>query len=401
MQTVAFDTETHAITPGNLTPRLVCVSFAVQDDVFLLDRKDGLELLEEGLQQGYTYVGHNVAYDLGVVANENPKLFPLIFQAYAENRIHDTKIREELRDIAIGRVTLGSHAMVSIDGKWTPCDYSLAGLVQRYLGKSRHHEKEAPDAWRFRYAELDGTPLYQWPKEARQYALDDARDTLAVFQAQPPVHDEFTQVRAAWALHLMSVHGMVTDKNAVEVLEGTLFAEQEKNRRRLIQAKFLKGVRLTPKEVREGKQADFIEKNVKMRWAKDTKRIKEYVERVYRRMGRAPPLTETGAVSTDKDTLNESGSRLLSLLSDAGGVDKILQTYMPVLRQGTQTAINTRFNVLVSSGRTSSQTPNLQNLPTGRRVSGVRECFVPRETVQVVEVPDNYVLQPGEEWADE
>lgn len=353
MQTVAFDTETHAITPGNLTPRLVCVSFAVQDDVFLLDRQDGLELIEEGLRQGYTYVGHNVAYDFGVLANENPKLFPLIFQAYAENRIHDTKVREELRDIALGRVTLGTHPMVSINGKWTPCDYSLAGLVLRYLGKSRHDEKSAATAWRFRYAELDGTPLYKWPVEARNYALEDAKDTLAVFRAQEAVHDEFTQVRAAWALHLMSVHGMVTDKKAVEELETSLLSEQEKNRRRLIQAKFLKGVKLTPKEIREGKAEDFIHGNAKMRWAKDTKRIKEYVERVYRRQGKTPPLTESGAVSTDKDTLNQSGSRLLALLSDAGGVDKLLQTYIPVLQQGVEKPINARFNVLVSSGRTS------------------------------------------------
>lgn len=400
MRIIAFDTETHLITPGNLTPKLVCVS--VDKFLFgprLFTAQEGLDFLENELRAGSTFVGHNVAFDWGVVCNERPSLYPLVFDAYNEDRVFDTKVREELRDIAIGRTSIGTKSMVDVNGRWEVCDYSLAGLVKRYLQKDRSASKEHADSWRFRYAELENTPIDQWPEEARKYAIDDAQDTLSVFKAQMPQHDEGTHVRAAWALHLMSAHGMRTDGEAVTKLELDLLAEQKRNRARLIKAGILKAKKMTPKELREGKVPDFIDQNKPMRWSKDTKIIKAYVHRVYARRGLKPPLTESGEISTDKDTLNESGSLLLSLLSDAGGVDKILQTYVPVLKQGIETSINARFNVLVSSGRTSCSSPNLQNLPTGRRVSGVRECFVPRcDIEEVVEVPDDYELQEGEEW---
>lgn len=353
MKILAFDTETHLIQPGNLTPKLVCVSFADEKSSHLVDAQQGLDALEESLKDGYSLVGHNVAFDLAVVTNARRSLLPLVFAAYADNRIYDTKVREELNDISIGRVVTGSKHMVNVRGQWQLCDYSLAGLARRYLQKDRSAQKEQPDAWRFRYAELDGVPINTWPEEARRYALEDAEDTYKIFKAQQTPHDEFTHTRAAWALHLMSAQGIRTDAAAVHKLEAELLEEQKRNRRRLVKAGILKAKRMTPKELRDGKVPDFVEDNKNMRWAKDTKRIKEYVQRVYARKGLKPPLTETGEVSTDKDTLNESGSLLLSLLSDSGGVDKILQTYVPVLKHGIQAPINARFNVLVNSGRTS------------------------------------------------
>lgn len=400
-KTISFDTETHLITPGNLTPKLVCISFYDFDRGSWLEKaQDGLDTMQKFLEnEKLMFVGHNVAFDFGVVAAARPSLMPLIFKAYAETRIYDTKIREELNDIARGRITVGTKHMVMLKGKLTPCDYSLAGLARRYLNKDRSADKENPDSWRFRYAELENVPLAWWPEEAKKYALEDAEDTYDISWNQREFpEDMFTHINAAWALHLMSAHGMRTDGEAVAKLEIELLSEQKKNRARLIKAGILKGKKMTPKELREGKVPDYYDNNKPYRWAKDMGLIKQYVERVYSRRGMKPPLTETGSVATDKDTLNESGSLLLSLLSDAGGVDKILQTYVPVLKQGIHTPINARFNVLVSSGRTSCQNPNLQNLPTGRRVSGVRECFIPRETVEVVEVPDDYVLQEGEEW---
>jgi DNA polymerase-1 len=56
------------------------------------------------------------------------------------------------------------------------------------------------------------------------------------------------------------------------------------------------------------------------------------------------------------------------------------------LKDGTQRPINARFNVLVNSARTSCSEPNLQNLPSGRKVGGTRECFVPRDGFVYVSV---------------
>lgn len=410
---VAFDTETHLIAPGLLTPKLVCVSLAFDNEVQLHDRFTGTNVIEDLLQKpDIVLVGHNVAYDLGVLCARRPELLPLVFDAMDAGRIRDTKIRQELLDIASGRSSRNGATFALRNGEWVKAAYSLAGLAGHYLGKDRFAEKTDSDAWRLRYAELEDVPLEQWPVEAVRYAKEDAEDTLAIFIAQGGLANdqptEVEQVRAAWALHLMSVWGVRTDATSVEALERRLLEEQARLRKRVIQA----GI-LVPKRVPEA-EAEFHEEVVKrkkatkkdlqpgldgssqeieyedgvayvvtrtrtpMRWAKDSKKIEMYTQRYLTRRGMDVELTATGRVSTAKDTLKQSGSHLLSLLADGGEVDKVLGTYVPPLKLGADVPINARFNVLVNSGRTSCEKPNWQQMPSGRKVGGARECVVPR-----------------------
>lgn len=421
MNIVAFDTETHLIQPGLLTPKLVCVSVASEGAVTLYDRFSGTDIVEYLLKsENHHLVGHNVAYDLGVFCARRPELIPLVFRAYEQGRIWDTKIRQELLDIASGRSVRNGATFALRNGEWVKAAYSLAGLAGHYLGKDRFAEKTDADAWRLRYAELEDVPLDQWPVEATRYAKEDAEDTLAIFLKQGGVDGalptEQEQVRAAWALHLMSVWGVRTDATSVADLERRLLDEQARLRKRVIQA----GI-LVPKRVPED-EAEFHEEVIKrkkatkkdlqpsldgstpeieyedgvayvvtrstvpMRWAKDSKKIEAYTQRYLERRGKDVELTATGRVSTAKDTLKQTGSLLLDLVADGGGVDKVLGTYVPVLKDGTQRPINARFNVLVNSGRTSCSEPNLQNLPSGRKVGGTRECFVPRDGYVFVSV---------------
>lgn len=421
MNLVAFDTETHLIQPGLLTPKLVCVSVAFNEVVTVLDRFSGTDFIEKCLGDADHYlVGHNVAYDLGVLCARRPELLPLVFDAMDAGRIRDTKIRQELLDIASGRSSRNGATFALRNGEWVKAAYSLAGLAGHYLGKDRFAEKTDSDAWRLRYAELEDVPLEQWPVEAVRYAKEDAADTLAIFLAQGGLANdqptEVEQVRAAWALHLMSVWGVRTDATSVESLERRLLEEQARLRKRVIQA----GI-LVPKRVPEA-DAEFFDEVVKrkkatkkdlqpgldgsaqeieyedgvayvvtrttvpMRWAKDSKKIEAYTQRYLTRRGMDVELTATGRVSTAKDTLKQTGSHLLDLVADGGGVDKVLGTYVPVLKEGTQHPINAKFNVLVNSSRTSCNTPNLQNLPSGRKVGGTRECFVPRDGFVYVSV---------------
>jgi hypothetical protein len=421
MRVVAFDTETHLIAPGLLTPKLVCVSIADENGVWLHDRRYGTDYVEMLLgDPDVALVGHNVAYDLGVLCARRPELIPLVFQAYEKGRIWDTKVRQELLDIASGRSQRNGATFALRNGEWVKAGYSLAGLAGHYLGKDRFAEKTDAAAWRLRYHELEDVPLDQWPVEATAYAKEDAEDTLAIFLKQGGMDGalptEQEQVRAAWALHLMSVWGVRTDATSVADLEQRLLAEQSRLRRRVIQA----GI-LVPKRVPED-EAEFHEEvtkrrkatkkdlqpaldgstqeieyedgvpyvvtrsTVPMRWAKDSKKIEAYTQRYLTRRGMDVDLTATGRVSTAKDTLKQTGSHLLDLVADGGGVDKVLGTYVPVLKDGTQRPINARFNVLVNSGRTSCSEPNLQNLPSGRKVGGTRECFVPRDGYVFVSV---------------
>jgi DNA polymerase I len=393
---VAFDTETYRVQPGLLAPPLVCGSFASKEEgVYLYERSRTLATLENCLERGYTIVGHRVAYDFAVACAEDPSLIPLVFDAYAAGRVRDTAIRQELIDIARGR-RQDSGATFVFDGEdWVKADYSLAGLAHRYLGKDRRLEKEAADRWQLRFDELDGVPVDQWPAEARDYALADAQDTLAVYYAQAAaaglddaLPSEVLQTKAAWALHLMSCWGVRTDGDAVAALEVRLKEEKARAFDRLRRLGFYKPRRATPAEVAAGEVAYYEPvpptKAGKERpprpivYARDQKRIESVVEHVYRKRGVTPERTESGRIATDRDTLKESGSRALTLFAELGGVEKILGTYVPALKAGAEHPTNARFNVLVNSGRTSCSNPNLQNLPSGRRVGGTRECFVPR-----------------------
>lgn len=87
-----------------LAPKLVCVSFS--EPPHLLNCADGLLRMAQLLADpDVLLVGHNVAYDLGVIAAEDPARFlPLIFNALQNDRITDTKIREQLARLAVGQL---------------------------------------------------------------------------------------------------------------------------------------------------------------------------------------------------------------------------------------------------------------------------------------------------------
>lgn len=382
---VGLDTETHLIKPGLLAPPMVCVSFAEQwpGSAGVALWSSDLTWLRDYLERDILVL-HNAAFDMAVLAAFDDTLLPLIFKAYDEGRVKDTKIRQQLIDIGRGRKMVNGVSFAVRKGELVRATYSLADLEQLYFGRDRTSEKNDPDAWRLRYAELEDVPVDQWPDEAYDYALADAEGALAVYDAQEVDKEYLTtedlQARADFSLHLASCWGMRTDGKAVDELEALLLKESEKNSRRIKQAGFLKARRATKDEVAEGK-VDFWEDSKRgprpMRYAKDTKAIQDYVTRVYKRAGKEPSYTDTGKVSTSKDTCYESGSRLLRAVADGGGVDKILNTYIPILKRGTQVPINASYNILVNSGRTSCRNPNYQNLPNGRRIGGVRECHAP------------------------
>lgn len=374
MKLVSIDCETHLIRPGLLAPPLVCVQWYDGSTRRLLNRDPGLAWFRTAIRDtSIHWLGHNIAFDFAVLVAAAPDVIPFVFRAYRENRVRDTKLRQQLIDIADG--TLGLKRKDGTQG------YSLADLEMHHCGRDRTSEKNDPDSWRFRYQQLEATHVDQWPEAARDYALADVDGAWDVFHAQPRnIGSEHEQSAAEWALHLISVHGVTVDLDAVARLKESLLIEQQKNQTRLIMAGLYKPGG-TSKRV------------ASWTWSKDMAKIRAAVERYYARREEQPPMTDSGKVATDKDALSQSGSRVLELLADGGGVDKLLTTYIPAMEQGAKGPINVRFNTLVRSGRTSSYGQrnddgevlgfNIQNLPTGRRVGGIRECIVPR--------PGNYL----------
>ena len=356
MAIVAFDTETYRIVPGRLAPPPVVLTYATDSGAERAVTPDeGARLLGEWCRDPSTIiVGHNVAFDMGVMVSAYPELLRPVFEAYDAGRVRDTSLREKL-------IRLASGEMASDFGAGRMVSFSMESIFKVRFNEDLSALKTGDGAWRLNYHRLHGVPLAQWPKEALDYAMGDATRTLRLFldqgkddslvvdTATGAVTNELEQVAAAWGLHLSGMWGIRTDPHAVASLARRLDEEA---------AGYEKVMR----------EAGVLRKD----GTKDMKLVKALVVEC---LGDNAPLTATGAVSTDRECLVRTGHPALKAVAELGAIDKLRKTYVPMLLQGTQVPINPAWNTLVESGRTSCREPNLQNLP---RKGGVRDCFVPR-----------------------
>lgn len=387
---ISWDTETWLIAPGYPAPRLVCAAVADCAGARLLARDDARATFRALLEGECHLVGTNFVYDLSVHAREDPDLLPLIFAALEAGRLHSIDVLEALHDIGRGCL---------YEDRGRPIGrYSQEFLESRYLRIDRSEEKHGADAWRLRYAELDGLPIEAYPREAVDYPIADARGAreIALIQLglrpwiedgeiapRINVHCEADEMRAAWARRLESVYGLRTDGPLVEATVAEFDRTHRASRERFLREGLVEVVRAGPsdtadevpeallREVGATKALRVLEKGGKIRYKAVTSAIQARVQAAY---GEAAPLTETGRVSASRDTLEESGDPLLEAYGKAGVNEKLLSTYSDVLRQGVTTPINPSVR-LAASGRCAYSNPNLQNLP---RDGHVRECFVPR-----------------------
>lgn len=348
MKLFAFDVETHLIQPGLAAPPIVCGSIAGASGAHLLEATQALRFLRAALSADDVHiVGCAISFDLACSAVADPTLLPLIFSALDAGRIHDVAIREALLDIGRGE-------LVDTADDTTGARYGLELLVERHLGIDISSEKEG--GYRKRYHELDGAPLRQWPWEARVYPMRDAVFTLEVYLRQidagQNLHAEADEVRADFALRLMSVRGLRANGAAVAALRERVEAVDRENT-----AQF-KAVGL----MRDDGSTDMAALRARVSAAFEG----------------SPPRTKPsakhplGQVATDRDTLLESGDLLLERFAVAGKNDKYLSTYLPILEQAVDRPWNPTFNVLVATTRVSS---DAQQFP---QIGGVRECFEAR-----------------------
>jgi DNA polymerase I len=349
---ITFDTETFLIAPGSLAPPLVCVSWFHNGQAGIAHWSESRELLRAiwALELG-PVIGHNVAYDACVTCAAFPDLTPLVFDAYARGQVHCTQIREQLLDIRAGKF----EGYEGNDGAWHKPTYALSALVAKYLGRDILASK-GPDGWRLRYSELWHLPIADWPADAIEYPLDDARHTQAVYDLQDrdpggPIAHATQRAAVDFALKLASTWGLHTSPETV----GNLQAKTEEGLAKL-QA--------------ELEAAGFVRPN----GVRDTKAVKAYVE------AHAEPeqirRTAKGGISLSAGALRDLSEEhpLLEAYGEFGELRSVIAKDVKALIQGTHTPIHTRFNMAVSDRVTSSK-PNVQNW---RVYPGIRECFEPR-----------------------
>lgn len=398
---VAFDTETELTRPGCKAPPLVCLTwqFSGQDSPNILHGRDPAAkatFLGWLSNPDVTMVGHFVAYDMTVCAAAWPDLLPLIFAKYEADQVTDTMLREKLFDIEVGHY----RGYADERGVWRKNDYNLDGVARRRAGM-----KLRKDGWRLRYAEFLNIPVSGWaakavelmadaqqaldaglvdkdltaivegtPEDVIRYPLEDARATLAVYEGQArsgsAFADEYRQACASFWLTLMSAWGMRTHGPGVVTLKVLTGKEISKLESGLVEAGLIRkdGSRDTKKAT-----ARMLEV---MGWVSypDPASKSHFTYEKFRPDARPLRKTAGGGISLDRDACKASDDLLLTNYGEVAQLKAVLSKDVPMLEAGTQLPVHSRFD-MASSGRTTSSSPNIQNL---RRLPGIREAFVPR-----------------------
>lgn len=395
----SYDSETHLIQPGLLTPPMVCASYSTTDGADgLVLKADGLELLRELLEDPrFEIVGANLPYDFAIACVERPELLRPVFEAYARDRIHDILTAQALIDIHAGQLFRDVKTGREMER------YSQGYLEKLYLDVDRSADKittkdleegkrQGVNSWRLRYARLEGVPLDQWPAEAVDYPKRDTRLALEIRNAQRAIghnlHALGEQCRAAWALHLSAVWGMRTDPDMVPVVVGEIErkhqetmlrfkdpaigiirpdgTENQAELRRRVAVAYGAGAKC-PTCAGTGK--------VKSEKTKNTINCKACAATGFDLDAAPIPRSDAGGVKADRDVLANSGDELLEAYAEAGANETLFSSFATVLAEGLEHPINPETNVLVNTGRSSYRGKLRQNFP---RKGGIRDCFIPR-----------------------
>jgi hypothetical protein len=423
MRTIAFDTETFLLAPQTLAPRIVCLTYAFRRNQeierYLTANGDGDALYddcEDLLQLGeHRLVGHNVAYDLAVIAENFPALEPLIWAKLEAGEITDTMIREMLLNLS----THGNVDKLELeDGSVMRIEYHLANLVLERLGIDRSAMKTGPDIWRLNYHTLDGKPGRRYPREASEYALDDASDTLRVYEDQ--CEDKVTadgyasygsegfHTMAAFALYLISMRGMAVDKerfhrmdewlegqlnddklqdlidagimdasipervNGGQVMKATKLLVEEKGLKAKTKILYRKKDALACSEAAFLKHREFLELHgIKFSKAKPSKintvPLHERIEEVCEAIGERVKRTATGLVSAKDDVVAGLAAHdgIIKSYAARASLQKLVTTEMPRLQWPPFSGepadvVHFKFSVLKNTGRTGSYGNNMK-----------------------------------------
>ena len=372
----AWDTETERFSALAPFPRLVCVSFAAPDGSEGLLHWSSARGAVEELLSGPSVLA-NAPYDLGVVANQWPELLGLVFEALAQDRVHDVIVRQQLYDIAVGRFG-GSRTIYWRDnnGDKHKVGYSLSALHHRLVGAPLKKDEH-----RLSYGDLRGIDVSSWDEGPREYALEDARATLRVFEAQERLAraseyfvDQFRQVRAAWALKLASAHGFRVCARTLWRTVQRCLQRKDEARGPLLGAHVLRS---------DGTMCKAAIQRLTFEVLGD---LCELTDTGFKRMTSGPYrsvaefLAETGHQYVKVDAVAcqaaaARGSSLHAAYAAYNHADKILSTYAEAFVPGTVVPVHPWFHTLVASGRTSCSNPNIQNLPSE---PGIREAITPR-----------------------
>jgi hypothetical protein len=425
MRQIAWDTETTLIGPGQIAPKLICLSLAWREDgetkTELYTNSDPQALLDT-FRWLFTSpevqpITHNGAFDYGVVAAAFPELLPEIFDLLESGRATDTLWREKLLNVS----DHGRLDMRPIDGGGAaPLRYSLAALTEQYLGVDISEAKKA-DAWRLHYGLLDGWTKEEYPQAAAAYAREDAAYTLGVYMAQTEreisgnlsVKTESFQLAKSFALQLLTAWGVEVDQDETDAMEKATEAVLEETRVEMERVGFIrpegnvgepyaadlpialetlghKPINWTPYKEQLRAVGVRFKKGGAVGSA-DKKVFQAYLEKLYKKHGMIPERTKTGTIKCDNTVQAELAELdpVMAVYKKRQALGKIHGQMIPALRSGA--VVHPSYDAMKETGRTSSYdggkfggkrvfpSVNIQQIPN--RVGGMdpRACFKPRD----------------------
>lgn len=357
----AIDFETYLISEEQPAPKPVCLSWATLNGSGLIVGHDDMEAYLRKILSGMDQIiAHSAEFECRVIHAHFPKLRPLLWTALDKGRIYCTKLGEKIK---------------TNSEKKKEKVFNLAHLVEKYFDEDISDGKKDPDAWRLRYAELDGVPLSEWPQAAVSYAIDDSIWALKVRLEQKGVNCG-PAIRGEFSLNLMANTGLTVDKERVKMLKEDI------------------GVQIDPiyDFLIEKGMCVFNEKTGK--YQKKMKLLREHIEKV------VPQLSKTakGVTATDADAMKSYRGQvddpIIQAFSDIAVFEKITSAYIPTL-MSCNPLLRSTYNGVVVTNRTSCSgakklypSMNLQQLPRGvpNVRYDVRGCIVPRPGYRICSI---------------
>jgi DNA polymerase I len=347
-----LDTETTDVDPNQC--ELVGMSFALKaHEAYYVpvpgNREEAIALLEKFrpvfADEQKTIVGQNIKFDLLVLKWYGVELKGKLFDTMIAHYLLEPDMRHNMDYLAETYLKYRPIPIEALIGK---------------KGKNQGNMADVP------------------PEVIRDYAAEDADITLQLYEAFAPKLMEEGLNELYWSIEAPLIHvlaemeyqGIRIDKDALKVYSGQL-----ENTLNVLEQEIYKmaGMRFnigSPKQVGE--------------------LLFDIMKIPY-----TGPKTKTGQYSTDEERLSELAGQypIAKKILEHRGLSKLKSTYvdaLPTMINPKSGRVHSSFNqALASTGRLSSNNPNLQNIPIkteeGREV---RKAFVPEDSGHVLLAAD-------------
>jgi DNA polymerase I-like protein with 3'-5' exonuclease and polymerase domains len=332
------DCETELIAPNGFTiPAFAAAGWVRPDGVVELtqDYAYAQQKVREAFADGYVVVGHNITFDLDVLGVVPAR----------EHLVWDTMVYEMLARLAADDC--------GEDHPQPPVPKSLDFLSGGTM--------EGKDDIRLSYRSG-----HVMTEQQRRYLHADVIATQQLYLKQIVrgswAYDELNlQVRARLALSVIERTGIPVDDEAIQMQEREYTVLKHEAACVMRDSGVWQEAKIGP---RGGKF------NAKVL----TKVFAEHVKKVIAEMGEKPLYTDKGHLQMDKQVLNQlTHDPVVKNWLIYKSCEKLLSTYLKVWRGAG--VIHARYRLLMRSGRTSSHTPNLQQVPSRGDRANIKKVF--------------------------